>query len=1109
MKTKQNKKKSLLKKIFKIFLWIGAAFTLLLIISFLVIRIKFPPQKIKEIITVQASSALNNRRVEIGNASLNFLKGFVFDNIVVYEPSFQDSIAADSIKFVSINKAYLKYKLSSLLDRTLQISEIVIDHPEIHININEQNQTNFDDLITPSSSAAEDTTTTPEDTSTTTLNLPVAFKLDRFDFKNFNALISFQSENLTVRANIQGFSIFIKDLSIPNGSLDNIKENASARLNIVSPNSNWNFYAETIFLKNPHELDAQFDLNIDLIVNGISDVQLKGKAGLGGIISKELAQNVKIKKVPVEKLINLIFNLQIDGADGKIDIAQLTAQLADENALLIHGSISDLFTEPYLSLSVDESKIRLSKLENVLKALTPSDYKNLVQNLKLDGELSFKNTEVEGYLNSDSTGKGLRFNTIVSLKELNARYSLPLTEVEKLSINLIAAGLYNNKGLSGSNVEGEIKFLTLNTDLNDSLNINVKDFSTNLSADISDDYFPANVSLTTYVGDVWGALLDFELNFNSEEKLQNYSANANLDIKNLNIKNLPQSTVSGLVNSNISINSSSLDKIGINLNLSTDSLYLPLESDLLTISPIEMKGLVDIATDTNFQNFDAEELFLSANDFLSIKGRAEMVGLGQKGFHLEVDSASISLKELFNFLPESFKHGLENLIINGTSLISADLRGKISQQGEPEIYVEANMKTNASIDYPEIPVTVGALLGDIKLSSDGKSADITTLIDIDSLILGGLRDQPINNSSLNLTFHLPDFNKVQIDTSFLYVPDINSTITLFGNIDSLNTNPLTKVDLFYVFSTIDSVLLINDLYAFGNLNSKINLQIQQPLLAVSGKMNLNKLTVLFADQMAIKEIWGSIPFSQKYDIEKSILINEDKLVVADIEGINYNLLYPYYGNAVDEISYLKIKNISVAGYEMSNFLMDINLGNGGFKIPRFTLNLYDGNMKGNLFADMGDGPIDMEKVGYYLKANISRLNSARLLPVGSGSAKASELNMNMEFEGTGLDPAKEINLGGHLYITKIGSKFADNVLNSFDPKGTDKSIQDTKKLLKWGYKPKLISFEIKHGNMYPSIHLVKGNFLTKLIPLNLSGGKIELARIPIKFFLETQMLQVK
>jgi len=108
-----------------------------------------------------------------------------------------------------------------------------------------------------------------------------------------------------------------------------------------------------------------------------------------------------------------------------------------------------------------------------------------------------------------------------------------------------------------------------------------------------------------------------------------------------------------------------------------------------------------------------------------------------------------------------------------------------------------------------------------------------------------------------------------------------------------------------------------------------------------------------------------------------------------------------------------------------------------------------------------------------------------------------------------LDPTRDVELCGYFYVTRIGSQFTDNVLRSLDPKGTDKSIQDTRKLLNWGYKPRLISFEIKHDNLYPSIHLIKGNFFAKLIPLNVSGGKIELARIPIKFFLSNLEMETR
>ena len=97
--------------------------------------------------------------------------------------------------------------------------------------------------------------------------------------------------------------------------------------------------------------------------------------------------------------------------------------------------------------------------------------------------------------------------------------------------------------------------------------------------------------------------------------------------------------------------------------------------------------------------------------------------------------------------------------------------------------------------------------------------------------------------------------------------------------------------------------------------------------------------------------------------------------------------------------------------------------------------------------------------------------------------------MNLELAGIGIDPASQLDIEGNFYVTQIGPQFTDNVLRSLDPTGTDKSIQDTRKLLNWGYKPKLLSFEIKHGYLYPTIHLVKGKFLTKLIPLKLSGGQ--------------------
>lgn len=230
-------------------------------------------------------------------------------------------------------------------------------------------------------------------------------------------------------------------------------------------------------------------------------------------------------------------------------------------------------------------------------------------------------------------------------------------------------------------------------------------------------------------------------------------------------------------------------------------------------------------------------------------------------------------------------------------------------------------------------------------------------------------------------------------------------------------------------------------------------------------------------------------------------------MLAEAGPFYYDLLRPYYQQDKENFSHLHIEKINAMDYYVEDMKIDLIIQNERIEIPHFSLNLYDGNMAGLISANLFDG--NVENIQWRIKANVSRLNSAKLLPTGNNKGKGSDLNMNLELSGEGIDPAGDLELGGYLYVTKIGPKFTDNVLKSLDPKGTDKSIQDTRKLLKWGYKPKLISFEIKHDNLYPSIHLRKGSFLTKLIPLNISGGKIELARMPIKFFLSSLEIEAQ
>ncbi|MDZ7260606.1 MAG: AsmA family protein, partial [candidate division KSB1 bacterium] len=174
----QRKKFAWLRKLLKIFLIMGGAFVLILTLGYLIIRMKFPPDKLKDLVAEQLSQALH-RRVIIEQASLNPFRGLVLQNFIIYEPE-ADSLKTEGAKFVSIHKIYLDYTLSSILKRKLVIKEILIDVPEVWLEADREGNWNFSDLII--SEVPKDTVLPPP----TELKTPLSLSLNQFELKNFS-----------------------------------------------------------------------------------------------------------------------------------------------------------------------------------------------------------------------------------------------------------------------------------------------------------------------------------------------------------------------------------------------------------------------------------------------------------------------------------------------------------------------------------------------------------------------------------------------------------------------------------------------------------------------------------------------------------------------------------------------------------------------------------------------------------------------------------------------------------------------------------------------------------------------------------------------------------
>ena len=161
-----------------------------------------------------------------------------------------------------------------------------------------------------------------------------------------------------------------------------------------------------------------------------------------------------------------------------------------------------------------------------------------------------------------------------------------------------------------------------------------------------------------------------------------------------------------------------------------------------------------------------------------------------------------------------------------------------------------------------------------------------------------------------------------------------------------------------------------------------------------------------------------------------------------------------------------------------------------------TIDLYGGNIGGafSLAANVDD----LMDSPYKLSAHFSGINSALLLPTQQEANVGGRITAHAELQGRGFDIEKGIELDGYFHITKIESRVADNLLRSLDPEGKDSGIRSTRLLINRGFKPRLLTFDIRHGYSYPAIYFDQPWYF----PVRLSGGGIELGRIPIAFFLQ-------
>ncbi|NOZ62646.1 MAG: AsmA family protein [Calditrichaeota bacterium] len=1086
----------MIRKIAYIAVHAAIVFLTLILIALLVLTKVFSPEKIRTLIRDNLSVA-TSRAVEIEAVSFNAFKGLMLSNVNIYEKSDGQNTPSDSALFFHIDKLELRYFLPALLKMELQVNKIVFDHPVFHLVQDSSGAWNFDDIFAADTTAMD---TAAADTSPG--QLPFTLNVKEIALKNLvvQADVAQRDSHIVLRSG--GVSLTVSETFLPKFSSKKFEKKVRTKIVLQSDDQPWNIFIENKNTGSAAEYQAKLRANLSAKVHSLETFSATAAVSVTDArarFRKKTQDSFDWVNFPLPQVFSLGLNLQGNARSGDFQVQQLDFALGQETVVELTGKIRQAFKAPFFDLKVVRSDANLERLFTSFVPFLPDSLREQLEGLKFAGRLSFLGSKFRGNPTATTPDSALQFRAALNLLNFSFEQAQPLTKVENLNVEFFATGTVQAGNMQDA--RANLKFNAAQIfSLADTVAYSAEKITADFYGHLNANFLPDTVNGKLRIGNVFDSPLTLAIDVKASDNFNKFLATLNLKSDSLSLGKLTQEAAAGNASVALQVTASSLDSIVANLQMKTGELEVISEPENLTFSPLKADGRLLFSADTAFQLIRLNPSTLTVGDFADMFFSGELALTDSPRLKLTVDSLIVKHSRLWRALPEILTEELSGLSIRGKTRLIAHSDFDLSAEGDSAMIVVGDVFLNGGFDYPEQFISVGKINSHFSFHSNGFSSSAAGAINVDSLVLIGVQDKPVEGIQLTTKLHMPSPEQIVVDSARLEIPQWKMELTAAGALDSLSGVMKGKFRSFFAFNSEgDTTRLLNDDLALcGKLSLKNDMQIAGDELRVGGSVQTDWLDIFYADLLQIDSLAGRINFAEALDMVNGTVISAKSGTnkVNSAHKFFYDVFRPYYLTDEKNQSVLTIKSVRAMNYLIENFRSDILIKNEKIEIPNFQADIYGGNVSGQIFVNIADGT--PENIQWLVKANVARLNSSRLLPAGRLEEESAELDMTLELNGKGVDPAEYLELSGFLYVTKIGVKFTDNMLQSLDPQQTDKSIQDTRRLLKWGYKPKLVSVEIKHDNLYPTIHLVKGSFFAKLIPLNLSGGKIELARIPLQ-----------
>ncbi|OQA95322.1 MAG: hypothetical protein BWY23_02465 [Spirochaetes bacterium ADurb.Bin218] len=392
-----------------------------------------------------------------------------------------------------------------------------------------------------------------------------------------------------------------------------------------------------------------------------------------------------------------------------------------------------------------------------------------------------------------------------------------------------------------------------------------------------------------------------------------------------------------------------------------------------------------------------------------------------------------------------------------------------------------------------LPIQKGV---DVNISSNFTLAKEKTSA---NLSLGSkIPDYNINDLSLFVSVEQDNIKKrISINNLSLGSKAMNLALGVKGDVE-LKKAPLSdsNIDLYLELNNPVKKQIFAPWESSGMIKLSANMKGDLATGKIKGNLIFNNFNISNKESMlAVQDMNMNFPFEYKFELIKDkksyIAVTQKQIIDSDFfrEKPNFSIKSIASKHPARNMQYEYMKDFSTFMEFKDNV----------FVIRELKASVMDGTIYGkSILFNLAD--LKPENMEFALILDVSNINIARLDdPYGKKTTKNSELSLNANFSGKGLDITKELSASGYINIYKIGEDFANKLMRGLsEEKGKSKLGKPVQFAVDNSMLIKGFDFRLDRGLMYTTV-----TFTRKVLSLlvTVDNSQITFDRIPIQEYL--------